>query len=125
MKLQFYKNIRSVSGFEERMFSNWLNKKSWLHLLKMIFPFFYLFHSSSSFRLMALELYFVNEITLFIAHLTLYSTYSLLLSVVRFMPIKPPSITLKKLRFEVPHMDNPSVFVGREWLFNQLLQVKH
>ena len=43
---------------------------------------------------------------------------------VRFTPIRPPSVQLKKLHFEIPHFQTPSVFVGRDWVFKQILQVR-
>ncbi|XP_051760718.1 protein TANC1 isoform X2 [Ctenopharyngodon idella] len=39
---------------------------------------------------------------------------------VRFAPYKPTDIMLKPLLFEVPSITTDSVFVGRDWLFQQL-----
>lgn len=38
----------------------------------------------------------------------------------RFTPYKPTDIMLKPLLFEVPSITTDSVFVGRDWLFQQL-----
>ncbi|RXN37858.1 TANC1-like isoform X1 [Labeo rohita] len=38
----------------------------------------------------------------------------------RFAPYKPTDIMLKPLLFEVPSITTDSVFVGRDWLFQQL-----
>ena len=38
----------------------------------------------------------------------------------RFAPYKPVDIMLKPLLFEVPSITTDSVFVGRDWLFQQL-----
>ncbi|XP_059560347.1 protein TANC1 isoform X10 [Myotis daubentonii] len=40
----------------------------------------------------------------------------------RFAPYKPQDILLKPLLFEVPSITTDSVFVGREWLFQQIEQ---
>ncbi|XP_026877622.2 protein TANC2 isoform X1 [Electrophorus electricus] len=39
---------------------------------------------------------------------------------VRFTPYRPPDIALKPLLFEVPSVTPESVFVGREWLFQEV-----
>ncbi|XP_076866252.1 LOW QUALITY PROTEIN: protein TANC2 [Brachyhypopomus gauderio] len=39
---------------------------------------------------------------------------------VRFAPYRPPDIALKPLLFEVPSVTPESVFVGREWLFQEV-----
>ena len=45
-------------------------------------------------------------------------------SPVRFTPIKPPSLHLSPLVFEVPHPEGgKAVFVGRAWLFAELERV--
>uniref|UniRef100_A0A8C5I0J7 Tetratricopeptide repeat, ankyrin repeat and coiled-coil containing 1b n=1 Tax=Gouania willdenowi TaxID=441366 RepID=A0A8C5I0J7_GOUWI len=41
----------------------------------------------------------------------------------RFAPYKPVDIMLKPLLFEVPSITTDSVFVGRDWLFEQLQEV--
>uniref|UniRef100_A0A3B3B8F8 Tetratricopeptide repeat, ankyrin repeat and coiled-coil containing 1b n=1 Tax=Oryzias melastigma TaxID=30732 RepID=A0A3B3B8F8_ORYME len=41
----------------------------------------------------------------------------------RFSPYKPADIMLKPLLFEVPSITTDSVFVGRDWLFQQLEDV--
>lgn len=41
----------------------------------------------------------------------------------RFAPYKPADIMLKPLLFEVPSITTDSVFVGRDWLFQQLEDV--
>ena len=41
----------------------------------------------------------------------------------RFAPYKPVDIMLKPLLFEVPSITTDSVFVGRDWLFQQLEDV--
>lgn len=41
----------------------------------------------------------------------------------RFSPYKPVDIMLKPLLFEVPSITMDSVFVGRDWLFQQLEDV--
>ncbi|XP_076859056.1 protein TANC1 isoform X2 [Brachyhypopomus gauderio] len=41
----------------------------------------------------------------------------------RFTPYKPADIMLKPLLFEVPSITTDSVFVGRDWLFQQLEDV--
>lgn len=41
----------------------------------------------------------------------------------RFAPYKPVDIMLKPLLFEVPSITTDSVFVGRDWLFQQLEEV--
>ena len=38
----------------------------------------------------------------------------------RFTPYKPADIMLKPLLFEVPSITTDSVFVGRDWLFQEL-----
>nr|XP_023695712.1 protein TANC1-like isoform X2 [Paramormyrops kingsleyae] len=40
----------------------------------------------------------------------------------RFLPYKPADIMLKPLLFEVPSITSDSVFVGRNWVFQQLEQ---
>lgn len=45
------------------------------------------------------------------------------LSLARFAPYKPVDIMLKPLLFEVPSITTDSVFVGRDWLFQQLEDV--
>lgn len=44
-------------------------------------------------------------------------------SAARFAPYKPADIMLKPLLFEVPSITTDSVFVGRDWLFQQLEDV--
>ena len=42
---------------------------------------------------------------------------------VRFAPIRPLHLSLTPLQFEVPHTAEPSLFVGREWLYREIEQV--
>ncbi|XP_053115154.1 protein TANC2 isoform X6 [Hemicordylus capensis] len=39
---------------------------------------------------------------------------------VRFAPYRPPDISLKPLLFEVPSITTESVFVGRDWVFQEI-----
>ncbi|XP_066554598.1 protein TANC2 isoform X2 [Amia ocellicauda] len=39
---------------------------------------------------------------------------------VRFAPYRPPDISLKPLLFEVPSITMDSVFIGRDWLFQEV-----
>ncbi|XP_064421532.1 protein TANC2 isoform X2 [Latimeria chalumnae] len=39
---------------------------------------------------------------------------------VRFAPYRPPDISLKPLLFEVPSITTDSVFIGRDWLFQEI-----
>ncbi|KAJ8345475.1 hypothetical protein SKAU_G00296680 [Synaphobranchus kaupii] len=39
---------------------------------------------------------------------------------VRFAPYRPPDISLKPLLFEVPSITMDSVFIGRDWLFQEI-----
>uniref|UniRef100_W5N3K0 Tetratricopeptide repeat, ankyrin repeat and coiled-coil containing 2 n=1 Tax=Lepisosteus oculatus TaxID=7918 RepID=W5N3K0_LEPOC len=39
---------------------------------------------------------------------------------VRFAPYRPPDISLKPLLFEVPSITVDSVFIGRDWLFQEI-----
>lgn len=46
--------------------------------------------------------------------------YFISFSSARFAPYKPVDIMLKPLLFEVPSITTDSVFVGRDWLFQEL-----
>lgn len=46
--------------------------------------------------------------------------YLISFSSARFAPYKPVDIMLKPLLFEVPSITTDSVFVGRDWLFQEL-----
>lgn len=46
--------------------------------------------------------------------------FPLVSSSARFTPYKPADIMLKPLLFEVPSITTDSVFVGRDWLFQEL-----
>uniref|UniRef100_A0ACB8EU45 Protein tanc2 n=1 Tax=Sphaerodactylus townsendi TaxID=933632 RepID=A0ACB8EU45_9SAUR len=48
------------------------------------------------------------------------STGTLISSSVRFAPYRPPDISLKPLLFEVPSITTESVFVGRDWVFQEI-----
>ncbi|KAM6452145.1 protein TANC2 isoform 1-T1 [Liasis olivaceus] len=39
---------------------------------------------------------------------------------VRFAPYRPPDISLKPLLFEVPSITTESIFVGRDWVFQEI-----
>ncbi|XP_052822190.1 protein TANC2 isoform X6 [Octopus bimaculoides] len=43
-----------------------------------------------------------------------------LLSDVRFAPIRPPQLKMFPIKFEIPHSEGKSVFIGREWLFKEI-----
>ena len=37
--------------------------------------------------------------------------------------IKPPQLPLYPINFEIPHPEGKPIFVGREWLFNDMEMV--
>ena len=41
----------------------------------------------------------------------------------RLMRIKPPQLPLYPINFEIPHPEGKPIFVGREWLFNDMEMV--
>ncbi|XP_014779861.1 protein TANC1 isoform X2 [Octopus bimaculoides] len=39
---------------------------------------------------------------------------------IRFAPIRPPQLKMFPIKFEIPHSEGKSVFIGREWLFKEI-----